>query len=223
MADTFETTARLKTAVVTGSHPYEVPAFHDALRAMPDVLAYPQHMEDFATNAGGYRDRYDVIVFYNMHMTTPAGEGGWFEKGARDAIEALGTAAPGIVVLHHAILAYPEWPLWSEIVGIEDRSFGYHMNQTVLTQIANADHPITHGLAAWEMVDETYTMRDAGEGCEVLLTTGHPRSMKTLAWTRQYRDARVFCYEAGHDGQAFSNPSFRTVLDRGIQWVARRL
>jgi hypothetical protein len=221
--DTFETTTKIRTAVVTGRHPYEVPGFHDCFRAMPEVAFYPMHMEDYASDAGGYRSRYDVVVFYNMHMETPGGEQNWWDQGAKQALEALGETPQGIVVLHHAILAYPKWPLWSEIVGIEDRSFGYHMNETVRTEIANPGHPITQGLTAWEMTDETYTMDDAGEGSDILLTTDHPRSMRTLAWTRHYRNARVFCYEAGHDTQAFSNLSFREVLSRGIQWVARRL
>jgi len=42
----------------------------------------------------------------------------------------------------------------------------------------------------WEMIDETYTMADAGEGSEILLTTDHAKSMKTLGWMRQYKNAR---------------------------------
>ncbi len=223
MTDTFETTTCVKIALVTGRHPYEVPGLHDCFGALPEIVCYPQDMEDFAANAGGYRERYDAIVFYNMHQETPGEGPEWWGQAAREALEALGEAEQGIVVLHHAILAYPQWPLWSEIVGIEDRSFGYHIGETVRTEIASPDHPITRGLAAWEMIDETYTMNDAGAGSEILLTTDHPKSMSTLAWTREYRRARVFCYEGGHDTRTFADPNFRTVLARGIQWVARRL
>ena len=48
-------------------------------------------------------------------------------------------------------------------------------------------------------------------------------SMKTLAWTRQYKNARVFCCQSGHDNQVFADSNFRTVIARGIQWLAGRI
>jgi type 1 glutamine amidotransferase len=125
-------------------------------------------------------------------------------------------------MLHHAILAYPEWPVWGEMVGIEDREFDYHVGERVLSQIADADHPITAGLGDWEMVDEVYEMKGAGAGSEGLIRCESAKSMATLAWTRRYGQSRVFCYQAGHDNEAWGNESFRRVLARGIAWAAGR-
>ena len=75
----------------------------------------------------------------------------------------------------------------------------------------------------WEMIDETYTMADAGEGSKILLTTDHANSMKTLGWTRQYKNARVFCFESGHDNQTWIDPNFRKILHHGVLWCARRI
>jgi type 1 glutamine amidotransferase len=97
------------------------------------------------------------------------------------------------------------------------------VNQTVHVEIADPGHPITAGLKPWEMIDETYVTDDADDASQILLTTDHPQSMRTIAWTRSYGSSRVFCYQSGHDGPAFANPSFRTVLARGIQWVARKI
>ena len=72
------------------------------------------------------------------------------------------------------------------------------------------------------MVDETCTMADAGEGSGTLLTVDHPKSMKTLAWTRSHKESRVFCFESGHDNVTWVNAEFRNVLQRGIRWCARR-
>ena len=82
---------------------------------------------------------------------------------------------------------------------------------------------ITRGVAAWQMIDETYTMADAGADSEILLTTRHPKSMRTLAWTRTHNNARVFCFQSGHDNQTWQNRAFREVLSRGIHWTARRI
>jgi type 1 glutamine amidotransferase len=47
--------------------------------------------------------------------------------------------------------------------------------------------------------------------------------LKSLAWTHQFGKARVFGLLPGHSNDSYADPSFRTVLSRGIQWAARRL
>ncbi len=215
--------SRARTAFVTGQHPHDVPAFIDCLNALGGVAAYPQHMEDFCADAGAVRETYEAVAFYNFHQATPTGEGPWYEAPMKAALERLGETPQGVVVLHHALLAFPQWPLWTGLVGVEDRSFSYHQNQTLPIEIAPGDHPITRGLAPWAQVDETYVMGDPGNGSEVLLTTEHPQSMRCLAWAREFGQARVVCLQPGHDRIAFENPSFREVLARSVRWVARRL
>ena len=73
------------------------------------------------------------------------------------------------------------------------------------------------------MVDETYAMNDAGQGSDILLTTDHPKSMHTIAWTRQFKQARVFCLASGHDNRTYLDPSFRAVVARAIRWLAGRI
>ncbi len=213
----------VSVAVVTGGHSFDVPHFHRLFRGLEGVEAYIQSIDDFCASPREVRQGYDVVLFYIMMMPMPVNEGQpWYAGQPLTALGELGEASQGIVVLHHALLAYPEWPLWSEIVGIDVRQFGYFIGETVHTEIA-ADHPITHGVPAWTMIDETYTMADAGLGSEILLTYDHPRSMRTIAWTRRYRRSRVFCYEAGHDNACWSDEHFREILRRGILWAAGRL
>lgn len=207
----------IKTAVVTGNHPFDVPHFHHLFRALPGVDAYIQHLEMWSTSSAQIRDSYDAVLFYFMPTEGPAED-----EPPGKALAHLGQTAQGIVVLHHALLAYPQWPAWSEVVGIADRSFGFYDDQQLQIEVSDADHPITRGLAGWEMRDETYTMDDAGPGSEVLLTVDHPRSMRTIAWTRVYKQARVFNLALGHDNAAWSDPHFQTVVARGLAWVARR-
>ncbi|MCC6444263.1 MAG: ThuA domain-containing protein [Armatimonadetes bacterium] len=214
--------AKIKAAVVTGSHPFDVPAFQAMLRSLEGIDAYPQHMEDFVCDVAGRRGWYDVVCFYNMHTETPGKGGPWYQQPMKAALETLGETGQGIFVLHHALLAFPEWPFWSELVGIRDRSFGYYHGEAIKVEVADPRYPITEGLSDWEMIDETYTMQSAGPDSEILLTVDHPRSMKTVGWTRRFRNARVFCLELGHDAAAFEHPMFRTVVGRGLRWCAGR-
>ncbi len=215
---------RVRLAVVTGGHPFDVVNFHRLFRRFVEVDAYVQHLEHFASSSQEARDAYHAVLFYFMPTQDPTEE-------RRDrhaptplsALEALGQSEQGIVVLHHALLAYRTWPVWQQIIGVDAGTFGYHANQTVPVRIADPDHPITRGLGPWSMVDETYTMAEPGEDSTPLLTTEHPNSMKTLAWTRPHGRARVFCLECGHDNQTWMDHNFREVLRRGILWSAGRL
>lgn len=225
MASTQNSDNAVKVAVVTGGHSFDVVNFHELFRSLEGVNPYIQYIHDFCSSPEEVRDSYDVVLFYIMMMDTPADEGlPWYAGKQKTALEHLGETEQGILVLHHAILAYREWPIWNEIVGIDDRKLGsFHIGETVKIEVANTEHPITRGLSAWEMVDETYAMNDAGEGNEILLTTDHPKSMKTIAWTRSYKNSRVLCFESGHDSRTWSNPNFCEILARGIKWAAGRM
>ncbi len=214
----------VRAAVVTGGHSFDVPSFTELLRRLEGVRAYVQSTDDFAAAPKETRQGYDAVLFYSMLLETPRDEGlPWYAGKPQTALSELGETAQGIVVLHHAILAYREWPVWDEVVGIRGRGFGYAPEQRVQSEVVNAGHPITVGLSSWEMVDETYTTHDAGEGSEILITYDHLKSMRTIAWTRRYREARVFCYQAGHDACAYGDANFQEVLRRGILWSAGRL
>lgn len=215
-AETKSADQPLRVAVVTGGHAFDVLHFHKLFRTLSGVDAYIQHMEDFIATPEAIRDQYNVVVFYHMLMQGPDGQ-------VKTTLEHLGTTEQGLLILHHALLAHPEWPVWSDIVGIPNRKFWFYHDQHLRVQVASSEHPITRGLSAFDLEDETYTMADAGEGSEILLTIDHPKSMKTLGWTRSYKRSRVFCFQCGHDNAGWSNASFRQVLHRGIQWCARRL
>ena len=62
------------------------------------------------------------VLFFFMMLEGPTDEGlpGYCGQ-PKTAIEHLGQTGQGIVILHHALLAYPQWPVWREIVGIADR------------------------------------------------------------------------------------------------------
>ena len=225
---------KIKIALITGQHPFVVQDLQGFFRSIDEVDCYPQHMEDFVNDIGSARHinretywghphlDYDVLVFYNMQRRLPDPEDR-FQKREIEVANLLGETSQGILMLHHAVLAYKGWQPWSDICGIEDRTSSSEREHPITITPANPDHPITKGMEPWEMVDETYMMNEPGEDCEPLLTTDDPHSMTTLGWTRQHGRSRVMVYTGGHSRIAYNTPEFRTVVVRGIQWLAGRL
>jgi len=190
---------------------------------MTEIDFYPQHMEDFAADIGERRAEYDVLLFFNFHQETPGSSGSPADEATKAALDTLGDSEQGIFILHHALLAYPDWPPWARLVGLQAPSWRVHMDINLSIQVANPNHPITEGLNDWTMLDETYVVGEPDGDSEILLITEDPKSMRSIAWTRRYKNARVFCFQSGHDHNAYENPNFRRVISRGIQWAAGRL
>lgn len=217
----FSMNKHLKVAFVTGGHRYEVPPMQQALRSIPGMDIFSMCMTDWVE---GDRTQYDVVVFFSMMRGTPTDNDKKTDAKVFKAMEELGTTPMGIFVLHHAILSHQDWPMWNELVGMTDRKWVAPSPKNVPLRARNVapDHPLTRGMADWDLVDEIYVMADAKpeDGNTIVMTTDEPQSMKTLGWTRQFRQSRVFCYQSGHDGVVYKNPGFRDVLERGIRWVA---
>ncbi|MDF1515813.1 MAG: ThuA domain-containing protein [Anaerolineae bacterium] len=215
----------IKIAVITGGHNFDVQPFHQLFRLLSGVDAYIQHTDEFVSETAEVRDSYDAFVFYSMFKDTPTDDVAWYAGKPKTALERLGETKQGIILLHHALLAYPDWPMWDDIAGMRKRIMrSYHQNEQVAVDIADSEHPIAKGMASWKVIDETYildnaVMPEAVPGNRIFLTTQHPRSMQAFGWTRQYKQARVFCFPSGHGYATYANPNFQTVLHRGIEWV----
>ena len=210
----------LKLAIVTGSKSFHVPEFQHLFEQLEGIKAYIQHIDDFASSAEDVRAYYDAILFYFMMRDNPKDNGAGFQGKPKAVLEQLGTNSQGIILLHHALLAYPDWSYWQELVGIEDRTLHHYKHDVEMTiKVVNPNHPITRGINNWKMTDETYDMQEPGAAVEALLELDLPQSMHTIAWAHTFKQSRVFCLQPGHDAKAWQNVSFQRVLTRGIRWT----
>ena len=217
----------LKIAVITGGHPFDLPAFHKLFREMEGVDAYIQHIDDFGSSSDEIRDTYDVVVFYTMQIEVPLVEDTWFKRDPRPAIERLFERGQGVIALHHSFFAFPEWPFWDGVIGIKNRTsnpeegFSFHFDTEQRVEVRDASHLILRGVDAFQTIDEGYHMPSEEVDGHLLLTVDHPDTMKSTGWTRQVAASRVFCFQLGHDAVGWSHPSFRQILRQGIFWVVQ--
>jgi type 1 glutamine amidotransferase len=211
----------LRVAVVTGGHAFDVPNFYGLFRELPGVDAYPQHIEHFASSPEEVRDGYDAVVFYGMDQGIPEEEGRRAAGNPRAAIERIAAQGQGVVVLHHALLAWEKWDFWNQLIGFDNRNFRYKEGLNLQVKVSDDAHAITQGVDDFEILDEGYVLKGDYDGNgTVLLTVDHDDSMDRVAWAREYEKSRVFCMALGHDHQSWNNPGFRKVLQRGIAWSA---
>jgi hypothetical protein len=141
----------------------------------------------------------------------------------------------GLVVMHHAIAAFKDWPEYEKIIGAkyylhpEEKDGVKHPPSTcrhgvaMKIRVEDPDHPITKGLSDFEVKDETYATWTYHDGNHLLLSTDTTGSDRAIAWARSYRNSRVFYIQLGHGTETFADRNYRHVVTRAIRWAAMRL
>jgi hypothetical protein len=146
---------------------------------------------------------------------------------------ALFDQGVGLVILHHALVSFQQWPEYERILGgrypeaagksgAVTPEVGYEHDVEVPVVIVATNHPVTAGLRDFTIHDEIYWGFRVGRDVTPLITTTHPKSGKPLAWCRTEGKSRVVYLQLGHDHAAFENPSFRRLVAQSIRWTAQK-
>ena len=212
----------LQVAVLVENHEYDVIEFQKMLDSFTDCKCYVQPVDLFVKDDNN-RKKYDTVLWYNINWDPPKEEG-VLKKYLENEI---GEYRQGIVLVHHALLNFQNWDLYTQICGLKERGanvgFKYTQNETVNLHILNTGHPITNGISDFSIIDETYQIGEPEEpGNTVLISTDNKTSMSSLAWTRQYKNCRVFSFASGHDGRVYANGNYRKVINQALRWTAGR-
>lgn len=113
-----------------------------------------------------------------------------------------------------------------ELIGEQSDNY---VPYTVNMLPAAADHPITAGLADFDLVTEQYWVL-ADDYIDVLATTTQKvrewdpwnREVTSPAiWTRQWGKGRIFVCTPGHRVEVLEDSNVRTIIERGMLWASR--
>jgi type 1 glutamine amidotransferase len=207
--------------VITGGHDH-LTSFYTLFEGYKDLARMPvaSSKEAFQSDL---RRKYDVLIMYDFSRDLD--ETG--KKNLRDFVES----GKGVVVLHHALLNYQDWPWWfEEVVGGRYRlkrdgdspSSSVKDGQLIAVTSARA-HPVTAGIGPFQFVDETYKGMWLSPRIRPLLETDNPNSDPVVGWIGPCRTSRVVAIQLGHGPAAFDHPSYRSLVHRAILWSAGRV
>jgi len=158
-----------------------------------------------------------VMHFKNYDPAVPGPEGQ--ENLARFVREG-----GGAVLVHFACGAFQEWPEFVKIAGRvwDPKLRGHDPYGVFRVEIIEANHPITRGLASFEVPDEMYTCLTGETPVTVLATAVSKVDHRTypMAFTLTYGTGRVFHSPLGHDVKAFGTPAVGELFRRATAWAA---
>jgi type 1 glutamine amidotransferase len=210
----------LRTLVVTGGHDYPT-SFYTLFEGQDDI-----DWTHAATNREAFRRDiradFDVLVLYDSSRDLD-------EKG-RANLQAFVESGKGVVVLHHAIVDYPDWPWWyREVVGgrylekpdgaLPASTYKHDVELRIRPVVS---HPIIADIGPMHIVDETYKGMWISPSVTVLLRTDEPTADGPVAWISPYAQSRVVYLQGGHDSAAHRHSGYRTLVRNAILWSAGR-
>jgi len=210
---------KIKVLILTGGHDFKAEPFFKMFADNPEIT----FTADKQVQAAEGYDRpdlftYDVVVLYDSPRNITDAEKARFL--------ALFDKGIGVVVLHHAYLAYPMWDEFERITGGEYVYLNEQMTNgiTSSTYKGNIDipvtvvahHPITAGLSDFVLHDERYYNLHMLGNSTPLLKAGD----EWLAWYRTEKNSRVFGTILGHG--CYEDPNYRQLVAQAIRWAAKR-
>ena len=214
-----------KVLILTGGHDFDVKEFYEMFDALSgiayDKAELPKEMDLLAP---GLEKKYDAIVSYDMNNFP-------ITDAQRANFDKLMQAGMPLIVFHHSIGGYKNWPKYREIAGgaylfenleADGKTWSpsdYKHDVEMKIAIADKNHPITKGVNDFEILDEAYKDVYVRPDVHVLLTTDNPLATKQVAWVHRYADSPVFTIMLGHDKHAFANESLQKLIKQGIDWL----
>lgn len=219
---------KIRALVIVGGHDFQTNQFYQIFKDNSDitfeVAEHPNALKFFKPENAS---RLDVVILYDLWQKIT-------DEDKENFIKYL-ESGKGLIILHHAIANYQDWPEYEKILGgryylqkkvvdgVEKARSIYKHGVKFTVKIADDKHPITQGLQDFTIIDETYNLYDVSPDNHILLTTDEPTSHKYIGWARTYKNARVVYIQLGHDRFAYENKNYRNLLSRSILWVCKKL
>ncbi|MBM3736090.1 MAG: ThuA domain-containing protein [Acidobacteria bacterium] len=208
----------VKVALTIGGHAFDLSfftIFEGVAEFKIDVQPHP------ASFSAGLK-RQDVLVLYDMLDELPPAK--------RAALQSFAESGKGIVILHHALIDYTDWPWWHQNVSggkylrpADGPSRSTFQHDVDIPMRPVGDHPIVRGLKPFTLHDETYKGMWHSPDNQVLLETSHALSDRPLAWITPWRKSRVVAIQPGHGPEAHRDSNYRTLVRNAVLWAAGRL
>lgn len=141
----------------------------------------------------------------------------WMTPAQEAAIVEFVERGGGLLALHNAIGLYPEGGPYVRLVGGTFQ--GHGPLERFRVTVVDPSHPVTRGVAEFEVADEQHTPVPDRKQVHLLLQSQSAEGTTGAAgWVRQAGRGRV-CYLAnGHTREALEHPQFQKLLRNAARW-----
>lgn len=140
----------------------------------------------------------------------------------------------GLIVIHGASFAFPEWKDYAEMLGGFFDSHPWNGHEKLDIKIEEPQHPLMRAFCSsgFEIIDEGYQFKEpySRKNVRVLMSLDlskmetnkanlRPDRDFPITWIKKYGNGRVFHCALGHNPEEFWNPALLTHILDGIQFA----
>jgi type 1 glutamine amidotransferase len=225
----------IKVLIITGDHGHDwkstTPFLKDVLSGADmkvDVTETPSK-DLTADNLG----KYDALLLNYKDTGNGKPESKWSDENKKAFADAV-EGGKGLFVYHHASSAFVSGTPWDKqfekIIAGGWRKQGHHgKRHEYNVKPTSESHAITKDVPEFaHKNDELYQNSVITEGSTVLMTAfsdlkKDPKNTgkdEPMVWVNTFGKGRVCNNALGHDVAAMDEPGFKTLLIRGVEWVA---
>ncbi len=161
-------------------------------------------------------DRADLLILFARRMVLPEEQLARFQKYFESGKPTIG--------IRTASHAFQNWLVFDKQVlgGNYQNHYGKDAAPTVRVHPAAKSHPILRGVAeTFSSAGSLYRNTPLQTNTVLLLTGSIPDHTEPIAWTHDYKGARVFYTSLGHP-KDFDDEAFRHLLVNAIHWALNK-
>lgn len=131
-------------------------------------------------------------------------------------------AGAPVLAVHCGVMAFGAVPAWHALLGARwvHGTSGHPDLDRCTVDVSDAEHPITAGLASFEVEDERYSDLAIDPARRALVTHRHDGRTHPLVLVGTSGRSRVVLDALGHDGRSYLSPERRELLRREARWAA---
>lgn len=214
---------KLRVLILTGENNHDWRATTPVLRNMlEDTGRFVVHVTYRPERCSA-----DKLAHYDVLLSNYNRKERWAEP-AESALLDYVRQGGGLVIIHAANNAFPDWPEYDRLIGGAWRKgAGHGVRWRFPVEIVDRKHPITKGMPDFQNeVDELYHRLRMQPHIHLLahaFSTKDKRgtgNYEPQIWIVRYGKGRVFHNSLGHDVKTMSGVGFITVTQRGTEWAA---
>jgi len=168
---------------------------------------------------------YDVVV---SNWTNYPSKERILGETAERALLGWVRAGHGFALFHAASAIFPGWEEWHRLAGASwaENVTGHGAYHRFRVRVSDPDHPVTRGVADFDITDELWHRVDIPPTAHVLCTafsaleTGGTGQNEPVALASRFGAGRSFNLILGHDAAAMDYDGWRLLMLRGTEWAA---
>ncbi|MBI4583832.1 MAG: ThuA domain-containing protein [Planctomycetes bacterium] len=144
----------------------------------------------------------------------------WMTPDQENAVVDFVEKGGGLLALHNATGLYREEGLYLNLLGGVYR--GHGPLERFRVKVVDGEHPVTRGVAEYEVADEQHTPATDPKKVRILLESYAAEGVRAAAgWAREAGKGRV-CYLAnGHTLEALLQPEYQRLLRNAVRWCLK--